>query len=225
MMARIVSLDRDYARLNTVGGGTAPLADASDPRLRNKWNVVWESYVGVLFFAMDSSLECFTNALNALGYLLDPGGFIDITDHAKLKRITPTNLLDQPTAHSSKFSAYPACSGRFPKICDHWSVNRNLLAVIIEYHDATKHRHSVSVGQTPGYPYHVIKMDPKQPMKDVIFDPWTGHVAYDTEQSLQSITARYHNFIIEWLRIARQELESVFGLKLSDPEQIGARTP
>jgi hypothetical protein len=186
-------------------------------RMRNKWNVVWESYAGVLLFATDSSLECFTYALNALGYLLSPAEFIDITTDAALKHITPANILDPPTKATSKHSVHDACRKRFPKICKHWSANRALLAQIIQYHDATKHRHSVAVGQYRGYPFHVVKLEPKQPMRDVAFDAWTGHVAYNAQQSLQAITVAYHKYMSDWLRIARLELECVFGQQLPTP--------
>ena len=96
-VARILSIEREYRNLNELGIGMAPHEEMTTPEARNEWNVVWESYAGVLFFAMDSSLECFSYALNALGYLIRPDDFIDVTSDQKLKRITPANLLDPPT--------------------------------------------------------------------------------------------------------------------------------
>jgi hypothetical protein len=49
-----------------------------------------------------------------------------------------------------------------------------------------------------------------------------GKVPYDKENTLQSITASYRSFMVEWLRIARQELEAVFGQPLSVPAEQGA---
>lgn len=221
MMARIASIDRDYIGLNTSGCGTAPVEEMTTKEMRNRWNIVWESYVGVLFFAMDSSLECFTYALNALGYLLSADDFIDITTDTKLKRITPANLLDPPTRESSRQSVHEACRKYFPKICDHWSANRALIAQIIEYHDATKHRHSAAIGQAKGIPIHFLKPGPKQSMESIAISESTGLIAHNQEHCLQSITVAYSEFVVEWLRIARQELESVFGRKLPPCEERG----
>jgi hypothetical protein len=66
MLARIMTVDRDYQALNEPELGTAPAEEMTTQKARNWWNAVWESYAGVLFFAMDSSLECFAYALNAL---------------------------------------------------------------------------------------------------------------------------------------------------------------
>jgi hypothetical protein len=132
MMARIVTVDRDYRNLNELGCGMAPAEEMTTQKSRNEWNVVWESYAGALFFAMDSSLECFTYALNALGYLLSPSEFIDITTNEKLKWITPANLLDPPTKGKATLSAYGPCRKSFPRICAHWWANRDLVAQIIE---------------------------------------------------------------------------------------------
>jgi hypothetical protein len=223
MLARILTVDRDYRNLNTPSCGIAPLEEMP-PRASNEWNVIWESYAGVLFFAMDSSLECFTHALNALGYLFSPSAFIDITIDEKLKRITPANLLDPPTKGMATFSAYGPCLKTFPQICAHWSANRELVAQIIEYHDATKHRHSVVVGQ--GLDYHLLKPEPKRTMSAIVFNEARpvehARVPYAEEDTLQSITARYRTFIIEWLRIARQELEAVFGQPFSALGEQGA---
>lgn len=213
MIARIVTVDRDYRGLNTQGCGTAPTKELTTQKVRNEWNVVWESYAGVLFFAMDSSLECFAYALNALGYLLSPGEFIDVTTDEKLKQITPANLLDPSTKENAKRSVHGACLKYFPKICSHWSANRRLLAQIIEYHDATKHRHSVVVGQLKDFPIHMVKLAPKQAMKGIKFNE-SGLVAYNEEHCLQSITTAYQAFMVEWLRITKQELEVVFGQSL-----------
>jgi hypothetical protein len=205
---------RRHRRRRRGGGGRLAPIQPATPEERNEWNVVWESYAGVLFFAMDSSLECFTHALNALGYLLNPSDFIDITDDRKLRQITPANLLDPPTEKNAKQSVYMACLGIFLQICAHWSANRDLIAQIIEYHDTTKHRHSAVVGQ--GLECHFLKLEPKQAMDKVAFNT-IGLVAYDDEESLQSITASYQEFIVEWLRIARQEFEEAFGQRLPAP--------
>jgi hypothetical protein len=85
---------------------------------------------------------------------------------------------------------------------------------IIEYHDATKHRHSVVVGQawdrfagvSGG---HFLKQAPKQAMGNVVF---TGsRVCHNQKHSLQSMATAYRTFMIDWLLVGRQELETIFG--------------
>jgi hypothetical protein len=109
MLARIMTVDREYRGLNEVGRGTAPAEEMTTQKARNWWNVVWESYARVLFFAMDSSLECFAYALNALGCLLSPSEFLDITADERLRRITPANLFDPPSKGNAGHSAYTVC--------------------------------------------------------------------------------------------------------------------
>ena len=214
MLARIITVDRDYRGLNAPGDGSPADEDMTTENARNWWNAVWESYAGTLFFAMDSSLECFAYALNALGYLLSPAEFLDITAEEKLRRITPSNLFDPPSKGNAGYSPYPGCLKWFPRICGHWSANRSLLAHIIEYHDATKHRHSVivgyawdgNVGASAG---HFLIPAPKQAMGNVAF---TGPiVSHNQEHSLQSMATAYRAFITDWLLVTRQELETVFG--------------
>jgi hypothetical protein len=214
MLARIITVDRDYRGLNEPGNGTATNEDMTTQKARNWWNAVWESYAGTLFFAMDSSLECFAHAVNALGYLLSPAEFLDIRADEKIRRITPANLFDPPSKGNVGHSAYPACLKWFPRICGHWSANRSLLAGIIDYHDASKHRHSVVVGQawdscvgvSGG---HFLKPAPKQAMCNVAFEgPLVPH---NQDHSLQSMAMAYRQFITEWLGLTRQELKTKFG--------------
>lgn len=187
--------------------------------------MVWESYAGVLFFAMDSSLECFAYALNALGCLLSPGEFVDITVDEKLRRITPANLFDPPSKGSAAHSAYAACLKWFPRICGHWSTNRPFVTQIIEYHDATKHRHSAVVGQGPQG--HLLKLAPKQAMANVVFTKPTltretrGHMPHNQDHSLQSMTTAYRTFMTDWLRVTREELETILGkLPVATPSTV-----
>jgi hypothetical protein len=214
MLARIITVDRDYRGLNEPGNGTATDEDMTTQDARDWWNAVWESYAGTLFFAMDSSLECFAHALNALGYLLSPAEFLDITADGKLRRITPVKVFDPPSREDADHSVYSGSLKWFPRICGHWSANRSLLAQIIEYHDATKHRHSVVVGEawepcagvSGG---HFLKPAPKQAMGNIVF---TGSkVPRNHDHSLQSVVVAYRTFMIDWLAVTRQELETILG--------------
>jgi hypothetical protein len=209
-----MTVDREYLAMNKVGCGTAPPDEMTTQKARNRWNIVWESYAGVLFFAMDSSLECFAHALNALGYLHSPSEFLDITADERLRRISPANLFHPSSEGNSSHSAYHVCLKWFPRICGHWSANRPLLAQIIEYHDATKHRHSAAVGQAwdryaSASGGHLLKPAPKQAMGNVVFAG--SMVPHDQEHSLQSMATAYRTFMIDRLRLTQQELEARFG--------------
>jgi len=211
MLARILIVDREYRSLNQTGQGTSTEDTMRTQKDRNHWNMVWESYAGVLFFAMDSSIECFTHALNAMGYLLKPADFIDITNDNKLKQVSLANLLDPPKPNANK-PAFATCQNLFPKICRHWSFHRGLISQIIEYHDASKHRHSVVIGHTPGF--HFLKPDPKQAMDKAAFKVGMTQtvVAPDYNLTVQTLTTDYQAFMIGWLRTAREEVETIFNL-------------
>jgi hypothetical protein len=91
----------------------------------------------------------------------------------------------------------------------------------MEYHDATKHRHSAVLGQGPVG--HLVKAAPKQAMGNVVFreamvaDETKKFVPHNQDHSLQSMTTAYRTFMTDWLRFTRQELETIFG-KL--PEEV-----
>ncbi|QVL32992.1 hypothetical protein KIH39_03490 [Telmatocola sphagniphila] len=222
MLARILSVDRNFENLSEFGVGTTPPLNIQTSLSSNDWNIVWESYAATLFFGMDSSLECFAHALNALGFLRRPSEFIDITDPAKLKRINPLNLFDPPSRNNEKFSIHRFCSRMFPKICSHWSKNNLLLSTIIEYHDATKHRHSVVLGQYREPPFeHLICVDPKRAMNQIKFDHPRSFVPHNQDDTLQSIARKYQVFINEWVLVIREELEDVFEMPLPKSADFG----
>jgi hypothetical protein len=168
---------------------------------------------------MDSSLECFAYALNALGYLLSPDEFLDITSDNNLRQISSAKLFEIPPSGRAASRAHDACLKWFPRICGHWSAHRPLLAQIIEYHDATKHRHSVVVGQGPDG--HLLKAIPKQAMGNIVFtesavaEETVGFVPHNEEHSLQSVTTAYRTFMVDWLRLTREEVEIIFGVSLA----------
>jgi hypothetical protein len=219
MLGRIMGIDREYSGLWRSQNEESSPQNVDLGHYCNVLNVVWESFAGNLFFGMDSSIECFTHAVNALGYLHSPAMFIDITCPKALRRITPANLFDAGN-QAEKHSVYKGCVTMFPRLCDHWSRHLPLVKRIFEYHDATKHRHSVVVGRTK-WGACLLKPLPKEPMGEIVFQEPTeeepdGIVPYDPQNSLQSITTEYQMFMVEWLRIAGQEVEQVFGLPLPE---------
>jgi hypothetical protein len=54
-----------------------------------QWAIDTDKRIGEIFFGMDSAIERFVFALNAVGYLKSPSKFCDITTASGLKRIRP----------------------------------------------------------------------------------------------------------------------------------------
>lgn len=115
-----------------------------------------ESHVAAILFNMDSSLECFTFALNALGWAKAPLKFCDVESTGDLKKINPSNV------HGGlRNQVIPGYAIYFPNLQNHWKNSRPLIDKIVEYHDVSKHREIiVSGGQ--------IRNDPPQCYKTEI---------------------------------------------------------
>ena len=104
-----------------------------------------EYHLSAILFNMDSAIECFTFALNALGNSVYDKEFRDITDSKSLKKISPTDVLGDPDREPplkpmSGFTKY------FPHTQKLWIDHRDLLNVIFENHDVSKHRETVYCG-------------------------------------------------------------------------------
>jgi len=104
-----------------------------------------EHHLASMFFCMDSAIECLTFAVNALGYASMPNLFRDITSERALRQISPKdvlgNLLISPpheplSGYKTLFPVFQAC----------WYSKRELLLIIIEQHDVSKHRETIFVG-------------------------------------------------------------------------------
>lgn len=71
MLARVETVDRNYTELHEF----QLQARNGNP---NEWVVHCESHAAVIFFGMDSAIECFVFAMNAIGFLKFPDDFLDI---------------------------------------------------------------------------------------------------------------------------------------------------
>jgi hypothetical protein len=87
---------------------------------------------------MDSALECFTFALNALGSVVMPSGFRDVTDAKALKRIEPSEILGdtRTTPPKPPRAGYQAV---FPTVQRTWLKEQKLIDRIRDLHDVSKH--------------------------------------------------------------------------------------
>ncbi len=101
-------------------------------------------HLSSIFFNMDSAIECMVFALNALGYIVDSTKFIDITDEKKLRKIKPSNLIGSPPTYSQGFiSGYDIY---FPFLKKYWRESLDLLKIIFEQHNVSKHRSTIYRG-------------------------------------------------------------------------------
>lgn len=97
-----------------------------------------EYHLASTLFAMDSSFECFTFALNALGCAANIGEFQSITDHRAMKAITPDNILGA--------TPRPGYARYFPSVQGLWLSQKSLIRTVMDQHDVSKHRSSIFQG-------------------------------------------------------------------------------
>jgi len=96
-----------------------------------------ERHIAIILFAMDSAFECLIFALNALGQAYLPHGFRQTTDDASLRKISPRDILG--TRSSGPLSGWLTLFSEFQHHC---LIHSDLLAIVMENHDVTKHRQS-----------------------------------------------------------------------------------
>lgn len=192
MLSRLLAVDRHYVLLHQYQEHSE--ADDGNP---NWWAVECDYHAGLMFFGMDSSLECFVFALNAVGFAKEPTKFRDITDADALARISPKDILG-----AKKAKPRPGYAEHFPRIKDHWEKNRELISRITEYHDVSKHRMSIAMGGRLGELH--LSGEPKQP----------GPQGSSAVHTLQSIAEEYRKFVEELMPITVEAVAAAFGLSV-----------
>lgn len=103
-----------------------------------------EYHLSTILFHMDSTLECMVFALNALGYAIDSTQFRDVTKASELRRIFPSNIIGKPPGYANGVVA--GYTSYFPSLSTHWRQNRELILMISEQHDVSKHRSATFEG-------------------------------------------------------------------------------
>jgi hypothetical protein len=97
-----------------------------------------EAMLGSLFFNMASGIECFVFAINSLGYAINPGDFVDISNNVKLRRINPVNIIgDKPLPGYKKY---------FTQTEEFIFSNKELIKLITDQHNVSKHRRATFQG-------------------------------------------------------------------------------
>lgn len=129
-----------YARVHGVQVHNGALHNWLPPRLHTPADTDYN--LSSIFFNMDSAIECFAFALNALGFATLPKGFCDITDTKKLRKISPHNILGNPP----NLNPLPGYSEIFPRTQGYWQESRQILDRIFELHNVSKHRTTIYRG-------------------------------------------------------------------------------
>ena len=107
-----------------------------------------EFLVASVLFNMDSAMECFVFALNALGNAVNPGDFMDVTNAKALRQVNPLNITG-----GDAIPPVPGYLQYFPALQRHWQSHQSLLKAITEQHDVSKHRQTIySGGKVRGDP-------------------------------------------------------------------------
>jgi hypothetical protein len=85
---------------------------------------------------MDSAVECWVFALNAVGFGVGTPSFLDVSDHQALRRVCPENIIGKP---ASRIAGYDAL---FPNLAQLWRSHEADIRMIMRNNDVAKHRHS-----------------------------------------------------------------------------------
>lgn len=205
------------------------------PKLRP--TVETEYHVASIFFGMDSAIECFVFMLNALGYGANNSGFRDVGDPAALRRVSPNDVLGNP-ASSGATQPLAGYGIVFPTLQTYWQSKNPLIRMIMEQHDASKHRHTTYSGgklrndppqgffeslgiegdpsitsQLTPHAEIIVTRDPKQPKSDRVSTPYEERIV------LETIAADFSTFITQSCIFALDDATSTIMLEHNDFQQ------
>lgn len=213
--ARIHGVEKHYRELHTWDVTTAPGTPMST-----------EYHLASVFFSMDSAVECFTFALNALGNSTAPGQFKNVASAKDLRQIGPSNVTGN--------DAVPGYSIYFPQLKKHWLANLDLLGLVIELHDVSKHRKVIYHGgkyrdDAPAGYFEAFGIGPSDstrflvsPMESIILTPDPKAPISATKTSkppskeLEELAVEYANFINQSCELAYLDARKTIQLAHQD---------
>jgi hypothetical protein len=191
------------ARLTTItkslGSLDRPFQTPADNLVPEQWAIDTDRLIAEVFFGMDSALECFVFAMNAIGFVKSQADFCDITTDAGLKQIKPENIHCES---GDKKNPRPGYLKYFPRIAAYWKSHQSLIAEIMSYHDVSKHRSCIVHSATPGH--HALPDQPKQP----------GSLFRPSIRTVEEIASAFHTFCEGLMVEAVEELSTVFGVSV-----------
>lgn len=133
-----------------------------------------ECHLASIFFNMDSATECLTFALNAVGYAAEPGLFRDVTNSQELRMISPIDIIGIRDITSPR-PLQKGYSRIFPTFQEYWIANRDLLFIIFDQHDVSKHRSTIfksgKVRRDPPFSFYEKLGIEDMPRLQVLFSP------------------------------------------------------
>jgi len=135
MLSRRAGADRHY-RILTDWVATSPFRDH-------------EHELAVCLFCMDSAIECWAFALNAIGFGVGQASFLDVAVHQDLRRVSPENIIGNTARRIVGYDLL------FPNLAQLWRNHEAEIRMIMDNHDVAKHRHAIFWGGT-------VRNDPPQ---------------------------------------------------------------
>lgn len=179
-----------------------------------------DSNVAIALFAMDSACECLVFALNALGQAYKVDQFRDVSDESALRKISLRDVFSFGNSQP-----LPGWTNIYPNFQRHFATHNELLSIIIDNHDVTKHRQQGFAGGTvrndppPGF-YESLGIpegDPRrhevQPMKEVLL-PRKPKLPFEQQGKdlsdwigLETVAADFRRFLTQAVEIAIVDAE------------------
>ncbi len=219
-----------YSRVYGIGEHFSLLHEWLPPRLHLPEDT--EYHLSSILFGMASAIECLTFALNALGFAAQPDGFLDVTEHRKLKKISPTNLMGNPESQppTKPLDGY---SQIYPTLQCYCVENRKFLGDIVNLHNVSKHRETIYEGgqlrsdSPPGF-FEALGMD-NNPLKilynphEIIILPYEPNtprgkrspITREEHHTLENIVPRYLAFLQQFGELALNDARTNIELKCS----------
>ena len=106
-----------------------------------------EYHLATALFHMDSTVECMTFALNALGNAVAPDQFRNVTKANDLKKITPVDIIGTDAlAGRSGRAPLSGYAMYFPELQAYMLANRVTIQQVMNQHDISKHRQRIFIG-------------------------------------------------------------------------------
>lgn len=184
-----------------------------------------------VFFNMDSALECFVFALNALGWGAG-GEFRDVADGKALKKIGLRDVRESPL---------PGYRAVFPSVLAVFEEHRDTITTVTELHDVSKHRQTILTGgrlrsDPPDRFFERIGIDPTDPQA-VLVTPYTEirfqaeaktpavlrtPQAYDPSLSLEILTPAYVELIESSFRAAVADAKTNITLRFDELQDLSS---
>jgi hypothetical protein len=187
-----------------------------------------ERHIAIILFCMDSALECTVFALNALGQARLPAGFRAVTDEGALRKISPRDVTGTDQA-----APLPGWVELFPQFHRHCHDHLDLLTLVADNHDVTKHRQSgFSGGRVRSDPpsgfYERLGVPKDHPLREIIAPmqevliPLHPKLPMDARSSdladwthLEKVIEDFRRFINEAVCLANSDAHSTLQLPVS----------